>query len=32
MAERKTVTRATQKSALSTTATGKKYKGFTDEE
>ena len=32
MAERKPGTKATQKSAKSTTAIGKKFKGFTDEE
>jgi hypothetical protein len=32
MAERKPGTKATQKSAKSTTATGKRFKGFTDEE
>jgi hypothetical protein len=32
MAKRKPVTTATQKSAKSTTAIGKKFKGFTDEE
>jgi len=32
MAERKPGTKATQKSAESTSATGKKFKGFTDEE
>jgi len=32
MAERKSGTKATQKSAKSTTAIGKRFKGFTDEE
>ena len=32
MAERKSGTNATQKSAKSTTAIGKRFKGFTDEE
>ena len=32
MAERKPGTKATQKSATSTTASGKRFKGFTDEE
>jgi hypothetical protein len=32
MAERKPVAKATQKSAKSTTATGKRYKGFTEDE